>query len=76
MGAPIIEADSAAIPAKTNESPKESTPKLLPKRVNIPPSAAPRTSAGENTPPKKPRPKQATVTVSFRDRIKNKKNIE
>ena len=76
MGAPIIDADSAAIPAKTRESPKVSIPKILPKRVNIPPSAAPKTNAGENTPPKKPRPRQATVTASLRERIINKKKTE
>ena len=38
----------------------------LPKIVNIPPIDAPKTSAGENTPPKKPKLKQITVTKSLR----------
>ena len=48
----------------------------LPKIVNIPPIDAPKTSAGENTPPKKPKLKQTTVTKSFRKSITNKKPSE
>ena len=40
--------------------------------VNMPPTDAPKTSAGENTPPKKPKLRQITVTKSFRKSIVNK----
>ena len=52
IGAPITDADKAAIPAKTSESPRVSKPIKLPKTVNMPPTDAPKTSAGENTPQK------------------------
>ena len=73
IGAPITDADSAAIPAKIKESPKEIIPNWLPVSVKIPPIAAPRTSAGENTPPKNPKPKHAIVTISLRKSIINRK---
>ena len=44
--------------------------------VNMPPTDAPKTSAGENTPPKKPKLRQITVTKSFRKSIMNKKPRE
>ena len=70
IGAPITEADNAAIPASINESPKLFIPKLAPKYVKIPPSAAPSTNAGEKTPPKKPMLRQIIVTNNLRKRIK------
>ena len=38
----------------------------------MPPTDAPKTSAGENTPPKKPKLRQITVTKSFRKSTMNK----
>ena len=65
IGAPITEADKAAIPASIRESPKLVIPIIDPIYVKIPPKAAPKTRAGENTPPKKPMLRQVTVTTSF-----------
>ena len=67
MGAPITEAESAAIPANIKESPKLLNPRVVPKYVRMPPKAAPKTKAGEKTPPKKPMLRQITVTTSLRN---------
>ena len=65
IGAPITEADRAAIPANINASPNWFIRKLFPIYVSMPPMAAPKTNAGEKTPPKKPILKQITVTKSI-----------
>ena len=62
LGTPITEADNAAIPASIRES-KLLIPIIDPIYVKIPPKAAPKTNAGENTPPKKPMLRQITVTA-------------
>ena len=60
-----------AIPAKIKELPNSFNPIIVPKYVSIPPTDAPRTRAGENTPPKKPRLRHIIVTKSFRHKIEN-----
>ena len=72
IGAPITEAERAAIPASINEDPNIPTPIVFPMYVKIPPIDAPRTKAGENTPPKKPILRQTTVT----NNLSNKTNIK
>ena len=76
IGAPMTEAERAAIPASTKEDPKVPTPIIFPMYVKIPPIDAPRTKAGENTPPKKPMLRQTTVTNNLSNKIKIKKIIE
>ena len=76
IGAPMTEAERAAIPASIKEDPKVPTPIIFPMYVKIPPTDAPRTKAGENTPPKKPMLRQTTVTNNLRNKINIKKLSE
>mgnify|MGYP007000050312 CR=1 len=47
IGAPITEAERAAIPASIREEPNIPIPMEFPMYVKIPPTDAPRTKAGE-----------------------------
>ena len=76
IGAPITEAERAAIPASTREDPNNSIPIEFPRYVKIPPTDAPRTKAGEKTPPKKPMLRHVTVTNNFSIKIRIIKFIE
>ena len=76
IGAPMTEADKAAIPASIKEEPNISIPTEFPINVKMPPNDAPRTKAGENTPPKKPMLRQTTVTNNLSDKIRIKKSNE
>ena len=76
IGAPITEAERAAIPASIREDPNIPIPIEFPMYVKIPPKDAPRTKAGENTPPKKPILRQTTVTNNLSNKIKIKKSTE
>ena len=76
IGAPITEAERAAIPASIREDPNIPIPIEFPMYVKIPPTEAPRTKAGENTPPKKPILRQTTVTNNLSNKIKIKKFLD
>ena len=76
IGAPITEAESAAIPARISEDPNIPIPIKFPIYVKIPPTDAPRTKAGENTPPKKPMLRHTTVTINLRIKTRIIKFIE
>ena len=70
IGAPITDAERAAIPASIREDPNIPMPIEFPMYVKIPPTDAPRTKAGENTPPKKPILRQTTVTNNLSNKMK------
>jgi hypothetical protein len=76
IGAPITDADNAAIAAKIRESPNILIPSRDASTVKIAPMLAPKTSAGEKTPPKKPILRQIIVTNSLKIRIINRNDNE